>query len=84
MGNVRRNVRRELQGSGEEAQRKRQIRKREVRPAGSEGGIRMKEGVRRPVSLQTKVRQQNTVIYGRERARRVIKREKEKEWREYV
>lgn len=37
----------------------------------------MKEGMRRLVSLQMKVRQQNVVIYGRERARGVIKRERE-------
>lgn len=35
--------------------------------AGRKGGIKMKESMQRPVALQTKVRKQNTVMYGEER-----------------
>ncbi len=48
--------------------------------AGRKGGIKMKEGMQRPVALQTEVRKQNTVMYGEERnSKKGIKRERQNE-----
>lgn len=56
-----------LKAAGKRSRGRGKDTKGEVRPAGSEGGIRMKEGMQRPVSLQTKVRRQNTQRYTEEK-----------------